>query len=430
MKKIKRTVIFFLMLSAAVITEAQSLDRQIRDLAIEITRGYLDNHKDLLIKPRIGIGDFSEESPGAVKNAVGSLVSVKLTEELSRSTVFQVIERSNLDALMKEYKLNLSGFTDESTAPQLGKLQGLELLLLGSVVEEGSYYVISARLADVETGKIVSAASIKTARNEIEAESQKYIASTFQSPYGITFSPNLSILHELDGTNNNFSIFSIDTGYRVSKWLSFYLGYASLMNVPVDRNVELAGIDTPKITIEAQDSKDYETTRYFKFKAEGISIASEAVYSPTLRLSLGVRAGTILYINPVLQQDFPDFPVWLPNPDGSQNLVIVPDRIIVNGYIHSFYASYHLSLSADYLISPRLSLFARAGGFYLPEFIPIAFEIAGSLRDTTVNSEGDIDNNGTFPQYQDFNFSRNSSGERVGFSALGVSVQLGMSVNF
>ena len=430
MKKIKRTVLFFLMLSAAVITGAQSLDRQIRDLAIEITRGYLDNHKDLLIKPRIGIGNFSEESPGAVKNAVGSLVSVKLTEELSRSTVFQVIERRDLDALMKEYKLSLSGLVNESTTPQLGELQGIELLLLGSVIEEGDYYVMSARLVDVETGKITSVSSIKAARNEIEAESEKYIASTFQSPYGITLSPNLSVLFELDGTGNYFNIFSIDAGYRVSKRLSFYLGYASLRNFPVDRSVEMAGIDTPRITVTAQDNNDYETTRYFKFKAEGISIASEAVYSPTLRLSLGVRAGTVLYLNPVLQQDFPDFPVWLPDPDGQGGLAIAADRIIVNGYIHSFYASYHLSLSADYLISPRLSLFARAGGFYLPEFIPIAFEIAGSLRDTTVNSDSDIDNNGTFPQYQNFNFSRNSSGERIGFSALGVSVQLGMSVNF
>lgn len=143
-------------------------------------------------------------------------------------------------------------------------------------MEEGDYYVISARLTDVETGEIASVSSIKAARNEIEAESEKYIASTFQSPYGITLSPNLSVLYELDGTGNFFNIFSIDAGYRVSKWLSFYLGYASLRNFPVDRNVEMAGIDTPKITVTAQDNNDYETTRYFRFRAEGISIASEA----------------------------------------------------------------------------------------------------------------------------------------------------------
>ena len=419
----KRTVIFILFLSAAVLIGAQSLNRQIRNLAVEITRGYMEGHKNLLIKPRIGIGDFINESPGAVKNSVGSLVSVMLTDELSRSTVFQVIERRDLEALMKEYKLSLSGFTIESTAPQLGELQGVELLLLGSVAEQGDSYVISARLVEVETGKIITSARITAGRGEIDKESEKYIASTFQSPYGITLSPNITGLIEIGGNSNGFFLFSVDAGYRVAKWLSFSLGYVSLLSR------EMQGLDTPKITVTDQENKDWtDVSRYFRFSASGISLASEAVFSPTVRLSLGTRLGAVLYINPVLEQDFPDFPVWLP--DGNSGLKIAPDRIIVTGFTHSLYASYHLSLSAAYLVSPRLSLFARAGGFYLPEFVPTSFEIAGSVRDTTIKSDADIDTNGTFPQYQNFNFSRNSSGTRVGFSALGVSLQLGMAVNF
>ncbi len=419
----KRTIIFILFLSAAVLIGAQSLNQQIRNLAVEITRGYMDGHKNLLIKPRIGIGDFSNESAGAVKNSVGSLVSVMLTDELSRSTVFQVIERRDLDALMKEYKLSLSGFTSESTAPQLGELQGVELLVLGSVAEQGDSYVVSARLVEVETGKIITSARITAGRKEIEQESEKYIASTFQSPYGITLSPNATGLIEIGGNSNGFFLFSVDAGYRVAKWLSFSLGYVSLLSR------EMQGLDTPKISGTTKDGTTYtDVSRYFRFSASGISLASEAVFSPTVRLSLGARLGAVLYVNPVLEQDFPDFPVWLPNSSG--NLISATDRIIVTGFNHSLYASYHLSLSAAYLVSPRLSLFARAGGFYLPEFVPTSFEIAGSVRDTTINSDADIDTNGTFPQYHKFNFSRNSSGERVGFSALGVSFQLGMAVNF
>ncbi len=421
----KRTVIFILFLSAAVFIGAQSLNRQIRNLAVEITRGYMEGHKNLLIKPRIGIGDFSNESPGAVKNAVGSLVSVMLTDELTRSTVFQVIERRDLEALMKEYKLSLSGFTSESTAPQLGELQGVELLLLGSVAEQGDSYVVSARLVEVETGKIITSARITAGRGEIEKESEKYIASTFQSPYGITLSPNITGLVEIGGNSNGFFLFSVDAGDRVAKWLSFSLGYVSLLSG------EMQGLDTPKISGTTKDGTTYtDVSRYFRFSAGGISLASEAVFSPTVRLSLGARLGAVLYVNPILEQDFPDFPVWIPNSDGTGPLALVQDRIIVTGYNHSLYASYHLSLSANYLVSPRLSFFARAGGFYLPEFVPTSFEIAGSVRDTTVKSDADIDTNGTFPQYHEFNFSRNSSGGRVGFSAFGVSLQLGMAVNF
>jgi curli biogenesis system outer membrane secretion channel CsgG len=151
----KHIIIVLLLLMITFIAGAQSLDRQIRNLAVEITRGYMEGIEDLLIKPRIGIGEFSEENEGAVKNSVGALASVLLTNEFSRSTVFSVIERKDLEAIMKEYSLSLSELTSEETAPELGELQGVELLLLGSVSEAGGTYIIAARLVEVEKGKIV-----------------------------------------------------------------------------------------------------------------------------------------------------------------------------------------------------------------------------------------------------------------------------------
>lgn len=349
----KRIIIALLLLMITFIAGAQSLDRQIRKLAEEITRGYMEGIEDVLIKPRIGIGEFSEETEGAVKNSVGSLASALLTDEFSRSTVFSVIERKDLEAIMKEYSLSLSGLTSEETAPELGELQGVELLLLGSVSEAGETYIIVARLVEVETGKIVVSSSIRVGRQEIEQESQLYIASTFQSPYGITFSPGAAVLMEVGGNENFFSISSIDVGYRVAKWLALSMGYAHL------DSGEMSGLDSKKITVVTNEGspRSYEVTRYFRFSGDGIKLAATAAVSPTVRLSLG--------------------------------------------------------------------------GFYMPEFIPIWFESAGSVRDNTINSDSDIDRNGTFPQYQDFNFSRSTIGDkRIGFSAMGVSVQLGMAVNF
>ncbi|MCF6335283.1 MAG: hypothetical protein L3J12_06050, partial [Spirochaetales bacterium] len=110
--------------------------------------------------------------------------------------------------------------------------------------------------------------------------------------------------------------------------------------------------------------------------------------------------------------------------------VVDNGRILVEGFNHDEYASYHLSLSANYLISPRLSIFARAGGFYFPEFIPTSFSTTSEIRDNTINSDADIDTNGIFPIYQGFNFSRTTTGERISFSAMGVSLQFGVAVNF
>lgn len=420
----KRNIIVLLILTITVFAGAQSLDRQLRNLAEEITRGYMEGVEDLLIKPRIGIGDFSEESDGAVNNSVGSLASALLTNEFSRSTVFSVIERKDLEAIMKEYSLSLSGLTSEETSPELGELQGVELLLLGSVSEAGEIYIISARLVEVETGKIVISSSIQVRRAEIEQESQLFLASTFQSPYGITLSPSVSLLMELGGNNNFFALSSIDAGYRVTKWLALSLGYAHITGR------EMNGLDTNKINVLTDETspQSFEITRYFRFSGDGIKLAATVSTSPTTRLSLGGQLATVLYANAKLEQDLTDFPVWQMDTDGA--VIIGNERIIVDGYTHDLYATYHISLSADYLISQRLSLFGKLGGFYLPEFIPIWFESAGSVRDNTIDSDSDIDRNGTFPQYQDFNFSRSSTGERIGFSALGVSVQLGIAINF
>ena len=418
----KRKYIVLFMLIIAVFAGAQSLDRQIKNLAVEITRGYMEGIEDLLIKPRIGIGEFSGETEGAVKNSVGALASALLTDEFSRSTVFSVIERKDLEAIMKEYSLSLSGLTSEETSPELGELQGVELLLLGSVSEAGGTYIIAARLVEVETGKIVVSSSIKVGRDEIEQESQLYIASTFQSPYGITLSPSGSALIELGGNNNLFFLSSIDAGYRVTKWLALSLGYANILTM------EMNGLDAKNITVTV-DTQDYGVTRYFRFSGDGIKLAATVTASPTSRLSLGGQLSAVIYANAKLEQDLTDFPVWQNDTDGTP--IIGTDRIIVDGYTHSFYASYHASLSADYLISSRLSFFGRVGAFYMPEFVPVWFESAGIVRDFEDSSgDPDIDFNGAFPQYQGINFSRSSTGERIGFSAMGVSIQLGIAVNF
>ena len=155
----------------------------------------------MLIKPYIGVTDFKEETEDAVKNSVGTLASVLLTDEFSRSAVFSVIERKSLDQLIEEYKLNLSGLTDESTAPEIGKLQGIELLLVGSVSGAGDGYIITDRLVEVEIGQIASGSSLKVARKEIEKEAERFVASTFQSSSGIILAPSGIQLFELSSNN-------------------------------------------------------------------------------------------------------------------------------------------------------------------------------------------------------------------------------------
>jgi curli biogenesis system outer membrane secretion channel CsgG len=81
---------------------------------------------------------------------------------------FSVVEREQLQALMKENQLTLSGDIDPSTAVRAGKVLGVNYLLTGAVTEYGVTeksasakgksplaVALQAKLIDTSTGEIV-----------------------------------------------------------------------------------------------------------------------------------------------------------------------------------------------------------------------------------------------------------------------------------
>src|SRR4051812_36035886 len=87
--------------------------------------------------------------------------------ELVKSGKFRVVEREQLQALMQEKQVSVSGDVDPKTAVKIGKLLGVNYLLTGAVTEYGSIDVrgrfgerkfvaaLNARLISAGTGEIV-----------------------------------------------------------------------------------------------------------------------------------------------------------------------------------------------------------------------------------------------------------------------------------
>jgi len=78
----------------------------------------------------------------------------------TRHPLFTVVERDNTSAIVDEITLGLSGFVNEETAAEAGRLTGAKLLIAGRVVESGSRTDVTIRLIRVETGEILSATRI------------------------------------------------------------------------------------------------------------------------------------------------------------------------------------------------------------------------------------------------------------------------------
>lgn len=67
-----------------------------------------------------------------------------------------VVERMQIDKVLKEQGFQQSGFVDIDTAVELGKLVGANYVIVGSVNSTGGFNVrINAKIVDVETAKII-----------------------------------------------------------------------------------------------------------------------------------------------------------------------------------------------------------------------------------------------------------------------------------
>jgi hypothetical protein len=68
---------------------------------------------------------------GDIQGNVGTALSEALTEKLFISNQFIIVDRANLDKMLKEQALGASGTVDEDTAIRIGKLIGASALIVG-----------------------------------------------------------------------------------------------------------------------------------------------------------------------------------------------------------------------------------------------------------------------------------------------------------
>ncbi len=92
-------------------------------------------------KRTISVGKF--DAIGAFTSSyggwdIGGGLAAMLTTALLNSGRFVVIERAELSEVLSEQELSASGMVNPATAPKLGRLSGVQLLIYGAVTEFGA----------------------------------------------------------------------------------------------------------------------------------------------------------------------------------------------------------------------------------------------------------------------------------------------------
>ena len=85
-------------------------------------------------KVRIGVFQFESKTSGVSQQQANAVMDM-MTRALASSKSISVIERAQLDKVGKEIRLGQSGLVDASTAAEVGRIAGVQYILLGAVTE-------------------------------------------------------------------------------------------------------------------------------------------------------------------------------------------------------------------------------------------------------------------------------------------------------
>lgn len=121
--------------------------------------------------PTVAVLDFTGLMMGQAGNSapLGKAVSSMLVTELSGRPGMRVIERYQLQSLLSEQNLALSGRVDESTAVEIGRFLGAQYTIFGQVTSIGDQLRMDMRAVDVETTEIVEAQKMTDRTEELLA---------------------------------------------------------------------------------------------------------------------------------------------------------------------------------------------------------------------------------------------------------------------
>lgn len=113
-------------------------------------------------KTKIAVLDFELIGEKLETAGMGAILSEWFITSIVKSGRFDVVERAMLQKIISEQKLSSTGFIDESSATELGKILGVKVIISGSVLNLRGSVEINSRVISVESGSIIAAENIRS----------------------------------------------------------------------------------------------------------------------------------------------------------------------------------------------------------------------------------------------------------------------------
>ena len=104
----------------------------------------------------IAIADFKNNTDAFYLDDWEKSIPEFLKSELSKSENLVIVERRQLEAVLNEQALSMTGLVDSSTAQQVGNLLGAEYVISGTINQSGKWTRIDAKIIRVSSGHVKS----------------------------------------------------------------------------------------------------------------------------------------------------------------------------------------------------------------------------------------------------------------------------------
>ncbi|MBT6179438.1 MAG: hypothetical protein HOI23_19505 [Deltaproteobacteria bacterium] len=137
--------------------EAKSLLTQLRKLSDQVIKN-LNSMDGNLRYQRFAIANFEEIGQSSQDKQLGLVVSAQLQSMLQNDHNLFLVEREEVAKLVDEIQLGQMGLVSETDAVEIGKMSGAQALILGSVAEAGSQYLVQVRIVSVGEAKVWASA--------------------------------------------------------------------------------------------------------------------------------------------------------------------------------------------------------------------------------------------------------------------------------
>jgi len=293
----KRTIaLLTVSLSLAALLPAQSGPFQVNiDAALDgLSRAYSREGASTL-KIVVAVGAFEAQGDQARTLQTAAALRDAVLAGLSRSLVFTPVEREDLDRILTELELQLSGATAAGDVAEAGALLNAGALLTGSVTEQADTFEVVLKLVRVETGQIY-AETLSVAKTVFVAAAEDRLDRQYVSPMGIglsvsglgmTSSGDYATLvpYDEEGTTFLRRAGGAELRYRINRFLMLGVGLDALYGQVWYGDA--VAWDTSPLPGGSTGSGPFTVIA----KGLGVPLGLYAVWSPLRALSLQARIG-------------------------------------------------------------------------------------------------------------------------------------------